>query len=63
MTTRGAEPAGHLRLGQPTQCETLGSGEGMLRPPSNPPPTASLPGAARGRGTPSPEPPGRCAHG
>ena len=56
MTTRGAEPGGHLRLGQHTQCETLGSGEGMLRPPSNPPPTAPLPGqdADGGRRPPNP---------
>ena len=63
MTTGGAEPAGHLLLGQHTQCETLGSGEGVLRPPSNPPPPAPLPEPGRGRGTLSPEPPGRRAHG
>ena len=58
---RAPQPAGHLMLGQPTQCETLSSGEGMLRPPSNPRPLPPLP-EQRTDGGSAPEPPHRCAH-
>ena len=63
MTTRAPEPAGYLTVGQHTQCVHTGLWRGDAAPPFEPPAFRAAAVAAGGRGTTSPEPPGRCAHG